>query len=99
MDVPNLATSAGIAGVVIILVGAVKAALPFDSARWGALLAITLGVALSVANVMLGGVVDDSTGSPIATILIGIMGGAAASGIYDAGKGLTTGRTDPVPEG
>ena len=98
MDVPNLATSAGIAAVVIILVGALKAASSFDTVKYGALLSIALGVLLSVANTFLGGVVEGTETTLMATILVGIMGGAAASGIYSAGRGTAAAATnDPPP--
>lgn len=89
-SLPNLATSAGIAVVVLILIGAFKTATSFDAARWGALLAIALGVVLSFGNVLLGGVVPGTEQAPIVTILTGIVGGASASGIYEAGKGVAS---------
>ena len=85
MELPDLLTQGGIATVVILLVGVVKTTLPaFDSARFGAILAIGLGIALAnLANLSLGVV----SMTILEASLTGLLGGAAASGIYDAGRG------------
>ncbi len=94
-ELPNLLTSGGIAVVVVVIIGAIKAAAPtFDLARWGSLLAIGFGIALAFANMALGTpVADDTAVSPMATFLIGLLGGASATGIYSAGRAQLNGGT------
>src|SRR5690554_6227110 len=97
LTVQDVLTMTGATTLVLIAVGVVKRSWPnFDSARWGALLAIGFGLlvvcganALSLAEVRL---------DWAQAILTGILAGAAASGIYDAATGTVLGFTeDTVP--
>ena len=84
---PNLLTQGGVTVVTIILIGVLKVTAPgFDMARFGPILAIVIGVALTaLANVSLP---PDQVGlSPIGVLLTGLLGGGAAVGIYAAGRG------------
>jgi hypothetical protein len=89
MEFGDLLTQAGLAAFVLLLVGVVKKTAPsFDSGRFGAILAIGIGVAAAnLAN--LTSVADVQLSVAEATFL-GIMGGAAAAGLYDAGTGPTS---------
>lgn len=98
LGIQDILTVAGATVIVLILVGVIKSALPnFDSARFGAALAIGLGILIVAgANYFVIAEVRLDWGS---AILTGILAGASAAGVYDAGKGLSRGGTDPVPEG
>ena len=96
--IQDVLTITGATTLILILVGVVKRAWPnFDSSRWGAVLAIVLGLilvcganALSLAEVQLG------WGQ---AVLTGILAGASASGIYDAATGTVRGFVDDgVPD-
>lgn len=82
----DLLTLSGLTAFVILMVGLIKVTLPsFDSARFGAVTAVGIGVlAATAAN--LTSVGDVHLGAAEA-IFLGILGGAAAAGLYDAGTG------------
>lgn len=88
MELPDLLTQTGIATIVVLLIGLVKSAVPnFDHARWGALLACALGVGLAAfANTF---AIADMKLEPVAMVLTGLLGGAAAAGVYQAGRSAT----------
>jgi hypothetical protein len=97
LGLKDVLTVAGATIVVVILTGAVKTAIPnFDSARFGALLAIGFGVAI-VAGANATALADVRLDWASAA-LTGILAGASASGLYDAGKGLGSGSTKPVTD-
>lgn len=85
MELTELLTAAGAASIVIILLQVIKPALDLADATWrrlGALIAITAGVLVtSGANVALA-----FPQHPIEAILTGVLAGASASGLYDAGR-------------
>ena len=84
MEFGDLLTQAGLAAFVLLMVGVVKKTVPaFDSARFGAILAISIGVVAALLANMSG--VGDVNLSVAEAVFLGIMGGAAASGLYDAG--------------
>lgn len=95
LSVQDVLTVAGAAVVVLILTGVIKTALPnFDSARFGAALAVGLGIVI-VAGANATALAEVRLGWGEA-VLTGILAGASAAGIYDAGKGLGSGATAPV---
>lgn len=89
MQFGDLLTQGGLAAFVLLVVGVIKTTLPsFDSARFGAITAIGVGIvaalaanAAAIAGVQL---------SVPEAVFLGILGGAAASGLYDAGTGPTS---------
>ena len=90
MEFGDLLTQAGLAAFVLLAVGVVKRTLPsFDSNRFGPILAIGIGIvaALAANTVALGGAGSLSVAE---AVFLGILGGAAASGLYDAGSGITS---------
>ena len=87
LGIQDVLTVAGATVVILILVGALKAAWPaFDSARFGALVSIAFGILLvALANATAIAEVRLDWGT---AILTGILAGASASGLYDAGTGV-----------
>jgi len=89
MEFGDLLTQAGLSAFVLLAVGVIKKTLPsFDSERFGAITAIGIGVVVAVAASLTnaGGVT-----LPIAeAVFLGAISGAAASGLYDAGSGVTS---------
>lgn len=90
MEFGDLLTQAGLAAFVLLLVGVIKKAAPvIDMDRWGAILAMGVGVAVALAANFAS--VGDVHLSVAEAVFLGIMGGAAAAGLYDAGTGVTNG--------
>lgn len=87
MGVQDVLTVAGASVLVIILLGAFRSAVPtFDASRFGAIVAILLGVVIvTVFNFL--SVTDHL--DPATDLLTGILAGASAAGVYDAGRGVT----------
>lgn len=89
MEFGDLLTQTGLAAFVLLMVGVVKKTFPaFDSGRFGALLAIGIGVAGALAA-NFAAVAGTAQLSVVEAVFLGILGGAAASGLYDAGTDTT----------
>lgn len=87
MEFGDLLTQAGLAAFVLLMVGVVKRTAPsFDSARFGAILAMGIGVAGALAANATS--IGDVHLSVAEAVFLGLMAGAAASGLYDAGTGV-----------
>lgn len=71
-----LATTAGIAGVVVVIMNALRAAVKADwFDRWAPLLSMLIGVALAVAFAVV--TVNPLTGTAVlGAVVVGLMGGA-----------------------
>lgn len=94
-DVPQvsaLLTISGVTIVTVIVVEVIKRAVAMSEAaldRWGPLLSIGVATILAVlALFVLNGTVLDGE-SVLQAVLVGIMGGAAASGIYGTVRAQT----------
>jgi hypothetical protein len=76
--------------IVIIIVQVIKTAWSaLDTVRWGPLVSMLIGLVVVIgANVFAIADVRLDWGT---AILTGILAGATASGLYDAGRGLTVG--------
>jgi len=71
------------AGLIVALVEVIKRSTGLPS-RWAPLLAVGLGIALGVLARL-----DDPThGTWLQTILLGLLAGLGASGLYSGGKAL-----------
>lgn len=89
MEFSDLLTQGGLAAAVVLLVGLVKRTAPaFDSQRWGPLLATGFGIVLALAANA--AAVADIQMSVAEAVFLGAISGLAASGLYDAGKGITS---------
>jgi hypothetical protein len=89
MEFGDLLTQGGLAAFVLLLVGVLKKTFPtFDSARFGAVTAMGLGVAIALAA-NASSVAVSAMSLPEA-IFLGVLGGLAAAGLYDAGQGIRT---------
>jgi len=89
LSIQDLLTVGGSTVLVVLLMAVISKAITFDTARFGALVDIVLGViVVALANVS--AVADVKLGWGEA-ILTGVLAGAAASGLYDAGKGAMRG--------
>lgn len=86
MQIGDVLTVGGASLIVVILVGAIKSAVvTFDSGRFGAILAIALGiVVVAVVNATAVTTLRLDWGTALIT---GILAGASAAGLYDAGRG------------
>lgn len=91
LSLQDLLTTGGATALVLILTALLKKTLPnFDAPRFGAITAVVLGIGVVLlANA--GSVADIRLGWGEA-VLTGLLAGSAASGLYDVGKGLTSGR-------
>ena len=85
LSIQDLLTVGGATVLIVILMAVITKAIAFDTSKFGALLDIALGVAIvllantaALADVKLG--IGEA-------ILTGVLAGAAASGLYSAGKG------------
>lgn len=87
-SIQDLLSVGGATGLIIILMTVITKAIHFDTARFGALIDIGLGVAI-VAGANAAAVAGVKLAWAEA-ILTGVLAGAAASGLYDAGKGAIT---------
>lgn len=85
MEITELLTQAGAAAFVILVLQIVKPALGLSAATWqrfGALIAVLLGVvSVNVANLAAASPLDVVSAS-----FLGVMAGATASGLYQAGS-------------
>lgn len=89
LSIKDLLTVGGATVMVVLLMAVIGKALTFDTARFGALVDIVLGVGVvALANVSAVAGVKLGWGE---AVLTGILAGAAASGLYDAGKGAMKG--------
>jgi hypothetical protein len=95
-DVPQvsaLLTITGVTIVTVIIVEVIKRAAALSEAsvdRWGPILSIGVATVLAVlALFVINGTTVDGE-SILQAVLVGIMGGAAASGIYGTVKSQTT---------
>ena len=89
LTLQDLLTTGGATALVLILTAVLKRTWPnFNSDRFGAITAIVLGIAI-VALANAGTIVEVRLGWGEA-VLTGLLAGAAASGLYDAGRGLTS---------
>lgn len=90
MEFGDLLTTTGLAAFCLLVVGVVKTTLPaFDSARFGALLSIGIGIASALAA-NAASVADVQMSIPEA-VFLGVIAGATASGVYDAASGPSNG--------
>lgn len=89
IGIQDVLTQAGATVLITILLGVIKVTVPnFDSARFGALTAIVLGLIVVIgANVTAVAEVQLGVGE---AVLLGILSGAAAAGIYTAGRATTS---------
>lgn len=91
MQITDVLTVSGAAVIVLILVGAIKSAFTsFDASRFGALVSIILGIVIVALANATSVVVHLDWGTAIIT---GILAGASASGLYDAGLGINKARS------
>lgn len=84
MELPELLTVGGASAIVLILIQVIKPALGLADEAWrrfGALIAIGLGVVIASA----GNVALMVPMHPVEAGLVGLLAGAAASGLYQAG--------------
>lgn len=72
------------AGLIVALVELVKRSTGLET-RWAPLLAVVLGVVLAVAARL----DDPSRGTWLEMMLLGLLAGLGASGLYSGGKALT----------
>jgi zinc transporter ZupT len=101
IDTPTastLLTVAGLTVAVTILVEVIKRAAALSEAqvsRWGALLAVGVGVLLALITYValaFDGSMDVTGGAIVQVFLTGLLAGAAAGGIYKSQKATTGGQ-------
>lgn len=93
MDLAQAATLGGASVLVVILMEALKRALAWGATqvdRFGAILAIGMGVVIVVLATAAQGAITGADDTATAVIQ-GILAGAAASGLYDGGMTLLSG--------
>jgi hypothetical protein len=92
MDEPTLsmlATAGGLAGVVFIITNLIRPLVPagaFD--RWGAVVAVAVGIALAVVYVVIVGPVTPE--SLLQAALVGLFGGSLSQNVNTAVRRATT---------
>lgn len=85
MELPELLTVGGASAIVVILLQATKPAMGMDNAAWhrfGALMSIGAGILVTSA----GNIALAMPSHPIEAGLAGLLAGASAAGLYQAGS-------------